>query len=280
MTAIVPGRVDVLSTRVRRLIAPNGGLMTGPGTNCYLVGTREIAVIDVGCDEVDHVARLAAAGGGRIRWILLTHSHPDHAPGAAQLASLTGAPVMAYGPAGAGRYAYINPDIRLRDDAVLAGSGFRLRALHTPGHARDHLCYLLEEEGVLFSGDHVMQGSTVVIAPPDGDMAAYLASMDRLRSLPVARIAPGHGTVIEDAQDEMGRIIRHRLVRETQIKDALRRHGPLTIPALVARLYGEIPVELHPWAALSVQAHLLKLRADGLVHGRARTSRWRWIGSR
>lgn len=276
MTDIVPGRVDELGGGVRRITAPNGGLMTGPGTNCYLIGTHDVAVIDVGCDDVRHVEQLVAAGAGRIRWIVLTHSHPDHAPGAERLAAATGAPILAYGSAGPGRYAYVKPDIRLRDGAAIVGHGFTLRALHTPGHARDHLCYCLEQQGLLFSGDHVMQGSTVVIAPPDGDMQAYLVSMERLRRLPISRIAPGHGTVIQDAQGEFERIIAHRLAREAQLKDALRVHGPQTISQLVARLYAQVPPELHAWAALSVQAHLLKLRGEGLVRGRARTSRWRW----
>jgi glyoxylase-like metal-dependent hydrolase (beta-lactamase superfamily II) len=177
----VPGRVDVLAPGLRRVTAPNPGMMTGPGTNTYLVGTGEIAVVDPGPDDPAHIRRLldaAASAGERVRWVLVTHTHPDHAPGAARLAAATGAGLIGFGARGG-----FVPDMEAGDGFVLEGPTFRLRALATPGHASDHLCWLLEDRGILLSGDHVMDKVTVVVAPPDGDMTQYLESLRRVAEL-------------------------------------------------------------------------------------------------
>jgi len=252
-----------LSPLVRRITAPNPSAMTGSGTNTYLVGTGEVTVIDPGPDDLRHLsAILSALQGERVDRILLTHAHPDHAPAAVPLGRQTGAPILAF-----------SADHPLRDGEVLSG-GARLEVIHTPGHTSDHLCFFLQAEQALFSGDLVMSGSTVVIAPPDGDMAAYLQSLERLRRWPIARIYPGHGDVIDAPGAVLAEYIAHRLMRERQVLDALR-DGPARIPALVRRIYVEVPQALHPLAALSVYAHLLKLKAEGKVAGTDQDSEWR-----
>jgi glyoxylase-like metal-dependent hydrolase (beta-lactamase superfamily II) len=176
---------------VRRILGPNPGVMTGPGTNTYLVGIDEVAVIDPGVDDAGHLDAILGCGGDRIRWILCTHTHPDHAPGAAALRAATGAEVLAFESRDG-----LDVDVAIGDKHVIEATEFRLTAVHTPGHASNHLCFHLRQEGLLFSGDHIMQGSTVVIAPPDGDMATYLASLEKVRALRLKAIAPGHGHLI------------------------------------------------------------------------------------
>lgn len=276
-----------LSPLVRRLVAPNPSLMTGPGTNTYLVGAGEVTVIDPGPDDEVHLGAVldalerGPAGPERIAAILLTHGHPDHAPGAGPLAQRTGAPVLAHTGSLAdarsgGGAAPQRPDGPLRDGEVLTGPGFGLEVLHTPGHASDHLCFLLREERALFSGDLIMSGSTVVIAPPDGDMAAYMRSLERLTQRHIARIYPGHGEVIETPAALIEEYIQHRRMREQQVLDALR-DGPSTIAGLVPRIYADVPAALHPLAARSVHAHLIKLEAEGRVSGTDQESLWQLI---
>ncbi|OFX35653.1 MAG: hypothetical protein A2Z07_10550 [Armatimonadetes bacterium RBG_16_67_12] len=253
-----------LSALVRRITAPNPSPMTGAGTNTYLVGTGDVSVIDPGPDEPRHLETiLEVLGQERVARILVTHAHPDHAPGAAALSLETGTPVRAY-------------THTLRDGDLLTGGGATIDVLHTPGHTADHVCFLLREEPALFSGDLIMSGSTVVIAPPDGDMAAYLKSLDRLRGLRLARIYPGHGEVIDDPGGVIEEYIAHRMMRERQVLDALRG-GPARIPGLVSRIYTEVPQVLHRLAAQSVHAHLLKLKAEGRVAGTDLESEWRLI---
>jgi glyoxylase-like metal-dependent hydrolase (beta-lactamase superfamily II) len=216
---LAPGVVTSLSGRVRRVIASNPSLMTGPGTGTYLVGAvgGDLAVIDPGPDDVGHLDRIAEVGEDRIRWILVTHTHPDHSPGVPGLRARTGATVVGFDE----RDGFV-PDVAAADGWSLAvAQGVTLRALHTPGHASNHVCWLLEEEGLLFSGDHVMDGSTVVIAPPDGDMAAYLAQLGRLRALGLTAIAPGHGRLIADPDARLDEYVEHRRQRERQVLRAL-----------------------------------------------------------
>ena len=261
---------------VRRITAPNPGLMTGPGTNTYLVGERQVLVIDPASEDPAHLAAIKTAGAGAITAVLVTHAHPDHAPGARQLAADCGVPV--YGNdiplVGVNTPGYA-PDRVLADGEVLMSDAGPLRALRTPGHAADHICYLLETQGVLFAGDHLMDGTTVVIAPPDGDMAAYLASLLRLQQEPIERIAPGHGRLMPGAQATIGQVIEHRLAREAAILNALEDHAGRRIPDLVAELYAAVPKALHALAELSVHAHLIKLAAEGRVEGEDRASPWR-----
>ena len=259
-----PGRPAALSALVVRVTAPNPSMMTGPGTNSYLVGTDELAVVDPGPDDPGHLDALADLGDGRIRWIVVTHTHPDHAPGAAGLAARTGASLLGFSE----RDGFV-PTCAVGEGFELRDAGFVLRALHTPGHASNHLCWLSVDEQMLFSGDHVMEGSTVVIAPPDGDMAQYLASLRRLLALvpPVVTIAPGHGSLITDPAATIEAVIDHRLARERAVLNALTRAGRATVDELLPTVYADVDEARHPVARKSLWAHLRKLAADGAVRG-------------
>ena len=284
---ILPGRVVTLSSRVRRITAPNAGMMTGPGTNTYLVSepdstsdTTRWTVIDPGPADAGHVRAIvdAAGGVGGIERILVTHTHKDHSPGAALLAQATGAPVW-------GRHALhamwqddsFAPQRELSGGELIhLGDTTTLRVLHTPGHASNHLCYLLEEEALLFTGDHVMQGSTVVINPPDGDMTAYLTALRGLLGLPLSWLAPGHGFLVGAPHDVLRALIKHRLAREAKVVHALRRHGPCVMETLLPDVYAEVPQALHAMAQRSLTAHLLKLEVDGVASCDDDTpARWR-----
>ncbi len=258
-----PGRVDVLAPGLRRITAPNPGVMTGPGTNTYLVGSRELALVDPGPDDAGHLEAVlgaARASGDRIRWVLVTHTHQDHAPGAARLAAAAGAEVVGFGP----REGF-SPDVVARDGFVLDAPSFELRALHTPGHASDHLCWILAEPHVLLSGDHVMDGVTVVVAPPDGDMARYMESLRRVAELdpPLEAIAPGHGRLLGEPRRVVDAVIAHRLARERRVAAALDAVGSATVDDLVAAVYRDVDAALYPVARLSLWAHLRKLAAEG-----------------
>jgi glyoxylase-like metal-dependent hydrolase (beta-lactamase superfamily II) len=249
---------------VRRLVANNPGFMTGPGTNTYIIGRERHVVIDPGPADTVHVERILAETRGAIDSVLVTHTHADHSPAARQLAAASGAMLLGRPAPTDGRQdANFAPQQILEDGDAIAVGELTLRSLHTPGHASNHVCYLLEGTGLLFTGDHLMQGSTVVIAPPDGNMSDYLKSLARLQREAVTRLAPGHGLTIEDAQAEIQRIIAHRLQREAKVLDRLQQSGPTTIDALVARVYDDVDPRLHPLAKSSLLAHLQKLEVDG-----------------
>jgi glyoxylase-like metal-dependent hydrolase (beta-lactamase superfamily II) len=268
---LVPGVASALSPLVRRIVAPNPSMMTGPGTNTYLVGIDEIVVIDPGPDIDSHLDAIAGCGGDRIRWIACTHTHEDHSPGVAGLKERTGAEVLAFDARDG-----LEIDRPLGDGDVIEATEFVLRAVHTPGHASNHLCFLLEQERMLFSGDHIMEGSTVVIAPTDGDMADYLESLDRLAALRprLKSIAPGHGHLIEEPAAKIEEYVTHRLAREAQVLAALEEAGTTSIEAIVKELYADVPEELHVMAGFSVWAHLRKLVRDGKATGDALDGEW------
>lgn len=257
---LAPGVVTTLSPRIRRVIAPNPSLMTGPGTGSYIVGDPggDLAVIDPGPADDGHLDRLAEVGAGRIRWVLVTHTHEDHSPGVAGLVQRTGATSVGF----AAKDDFV-PEVEAADGWRLRLGSTTLCALHTPGHASNHVCWHLEEEATLFSGDHIMNGSTVVIAPPDGDMGAYLGQLQRLKGLGLRAIAPGHGRLITDPAAKIDEYISHRLAREAQVAGALHEGGGITVDAIVGRLYADVPAALHPVARFSVWAHLRKLGAEG-----------------
>ncbi|WP_310732228.1 MBL fold metallo-hydrolase [Ideonella sp. A 288] len=278
-TELAPGVPVWLSPRVCRVTAPNGSMMTGPGTNAYFIGVPggdDWALLDAGPDDDAHVQALLAAAPGRVTRLLVTHTHKDHSPAVAALKAATGAPTW-------GRVAAhpewqdtgFQPDHVLADGDVLAlGEGVTLRAVHTPGHASNHLCYLLEEEKLLFTGDHLMQGSTVVINPPDGDMAVYLASLRRLLDLDLEWLAPGHGFLIDQPHEVVRKTIAHRLGREAKVLAAVQSHGPADEAALLAVVYADTPKPLHAVALRSLRAHLFKLRDEGAVRA-DEGGRWR-----
>ena len=251
---LAPGVASAISPLVRRIVAPNAGPLTGAGTNTYLVGVDEIVVIDPGPDIASHVDAIVGCGGDRIRWIAVTHGHEDHSAAAGALAARTGAELLAFGT--------------IDEGFELEATEFRVLALHTPGHSPDHLCYLLEEERMLFSGDTVIDGSTVAIVPPGGDMAAYLASLERLssRRLRLRTIAPGHGHLIDDPAARLAGYLSHRLEREAAIVAALEG-GATTIDQLVDTVYVDLHPTLREAAGQTVHAHLLKLAAEGRATG-------------
>ncbi len=275
MGELTPGVASALRPLVRRIVAPNAGLLTGTGTNTYLVGIDEVAVVDPGPDDFGHIEAIAGCGGDRIRWILVTHTHRDHWEAAAALKSRTGAEVLGF----RSRNGFV-PDREIGEGHIVEGTEFRLVALHTPGHASDHLCYLLEDDRLLFSGDHLLGGSSVVIAPPDGDMADYLASLERLQKLrpPLRAIAPGHGAMIDDPKSALADYLSHRHERERAILAALHA-GATTVEEIVADVYADVPPELHPAARQSVHAHLIKLVVDRRVVGGGPDGTWRPIAA-
>lgn len=259
---------------VRRITAPNPGMLTGPGTNTYLVGQDEVMVIDTGVADSAHLDAIEAAAPGPITKILITHAHPDHSKGARELAQRTGATVLAHPYRLQGiRDEHFYADEYLQEGDEVSAAGCTLRCLHTPGHAADHLCFLRADDGLLFAGDHVMEAVTVVIAPPDGDMRDYLASLDRLQSEPVRIIAPAHGGLMHAPAKTFDDIIEHRLQRENQVMGLLAEQVEY-VADMVARIYQSVPAALHPVAQWQVYAHLLKLRDEGRVHGDDLESRW------
>jgi glyoxylase-like metal-dependent hydrolase (beta-lactamase superfamily II) len=259
-----PGGVDVVAPGVRRLTAPNPGLMTGPGTNTYLVGDRDPVVVDPGPDDERHTAAIVAAAEplGPIGTIVVTHTHVDHAPGAAALAAATGARVIGFGPAEG-----FEPDECVGEgwSLGLPQAGLTLRALHTPGHASNHLCWLIEEQALLLTGDHVMHGSTVVIRPPDGDLHAYLASLARVRDeVPAIRVlGPGHGRLMDHVPDVIDALLAHRLARHDRVAEALAHHGAGSVDDLLDEVYGDVTEQQLPVARFSLWAHLRALAEEG-----------------
>jgi glyoxylase-like metal-dependent hydrolase (beta-lactamase superfamily II)/8-oxo-dGTP pyrophosphatase MutT (NUDIX family) len=267
---LVAGEPKRLDRFVTRLIAPNPGMMTGPGTNTYIIGPTEgggeRAVIDPGPDIASHIDKILAFAN--IKWIVCTHTHLDHSPAAAAIKAATGAQVLGR-PAPAGQDASFKPDFVLENGQRVDLKGLSLRAIHTPGHASNHLCYLLEETRMLFTGDHVMQGSTVVINPPDGDMRAYLHSLEKLLAEDLAILAPGHGYLIGAPHKELRRLMAHRRAREEKVLGALARLGPASLDELLPLVYDDVPARVHRVAARSLTAHLDKLAAEGTVRAAA-----------
>ena len=275
-----PGATETLSPLIRRRVAGNAGPFTAGGTCTYVVGRGRVAVIDPGPDDAAHIdALLADLGDERVTDIVVTHSHRDHTPGARLLRARTGAPIVGCGPhrparplapgeralldAGADRDH--RPDRELADGETLSGDGWTLQAVATPGHTMNHLAFALPEENVLFSGDHVMAWSTSVVAPPDGSMRAYMASLDALRARPETIYWPGHGGPVRDPARFVRGLLSHRRQREAAIRARVAA-GDTGIRAIVAAIYQGLDPRLAGAAALSVLAHLEDLVERGLVH--------------
>ncbi len=267
------GKVTRLSPGIRRVIAKNPSPFTYYGTGTYIVGTGEVAVIDPGPDLASHVDALEnALDGESVTHILVTHTHQDHSPAARLLQRRVGGMIHAFGPHGSGRPEAgaveegadhdFAPDIKLKDGDTLVGPNWTLEAVHTPGHCSNHLCYRLHEEHTLFSGDHVMGWSTTVVAPPDGDMQAYMMSLQRLLQIDDAVYWPTHGPAIHNPQAFVRAYIAHRESREAEILACIAE-GATTIEAMVAKMYASVDRRLHPAAARSVLAHLVHLVETG-----------------
>lgn len=268
MAALIPGEATSIAPHAWRVLGRNPGMMTGPGTNSYLLGDHALTVIDPGPVDEEHTHALLAAAqriGRPIEQILVTHTHRDHSPGAVALAEATGAKLL--GPT--------VPDDGLQDETWRAErvlehgekldcGGVTVEVIATPGHVGNHLCYLMIDQALLFTGDHLIQGSTVVIAPPSGSMAAYMQSLRRLENYAIDRMAPGHGDIIDDPAAAVAHTLAHRGERENKVFAALNT-TPATVQEMVSRVYADVPAFLHGVACLSLEAHLIKLRDEGRV---------------
>jgi glyoxylase-like metal-dependent hydrolase (beta-lactamase superfamily II) len=264
-----------LNGRVRRLVAPNAGVMTGPGTNTYLLGDDEVAVLDPGPALPEHIDAILDTAGDRIRWIVCTHTHPDHSPAWKAVAEATGAQVIgASPPDDMFQDTTFKPTLELQHDYVLSTKEFTLRAVHTPGHVGNHYCFFLEEEGMMFAGDHIMNGSTVVIIPPSGNMKAYIESLQRLLDYPLQFIAPGHGDVMPEPKATVDWLVNHRLMREQKVIDGLRKTGRAPLDELVKVVYDDVDTSLHKMAQLSLSAHLIKLCEENRARQHAPDDSW------
>lgn len=283
MTAPQTGHADPIAPGLRRILAPNPSPMTHWGTNTYLLGRGQIAVIDPGPANPDHLQAIlnALLPDEEITHIFVTHPHLDHSPLARPLAAATGAPIHGFGPPAAGRTAVMHhlaaqgigggegvdhdfhPDVTLSDGEEVRTADWHLRALHTPGHFAGHLCLAWGDR--LFSGDHVMGWASSLISPPDGDMGQYVAALHRLAATPWAQFYPGHGAAIPDPAARLAALIAHRQMRETAVLDALAR-GAAYLHALTTLVYTDTPQSLLPAARRNLLAHLVDLTQRNLVH--------------
>ena len=267
------GQITELAPGVRRLLAPNPSMMTGPGTNTYLLGSTEIAVIDPGPAMSEHVDAIQELAAGPIKWILVTHTHPDHSPAAALLAEATDAEQLGRTPPqGRNQDQTFKPDHILADGDKFETDEFCLNVIHTPGHASNHLCYLHKGQNFLITGDHIINGSTVVIDPPDGRMGDYLRSLKRLKSINIDAILPGHGEVMDEPQEAIDWLINHRLEREAKVIGALKAQPKATSRELVPFVYEDVDEKLHDLAEHSLLAHLIHLEEELRV--RMENGRW------
>lgn len=266
LTELAPG--------VRRLLAPNPSMMTGPGTNTYLIGVNEVAVLDPGPAIVSHIEKIQGVASAPIRWVMVTHTHPDHSPAASELAKVTGAELIGRPPPqGQHQDMTFAPDRVIEDGDLISIDGVEIEAIHTPGHASNHVCFLHKHLNWVFTGDHVIDGSTVVINPPDGNMSHYLQSLAKVKGHRPAALAPGHGDLIRDPDRAIDWIVEHRLERETKVARALKENPGLTSMELVPHVYQDVDERLFGLAERSLLAHLLKLADDET----ARMTDDRWL---
>ena len=260
---IVPGEPVNIAAGVVRLTAPNPGMMTGPGTNTYILGHERFTVIDPGPADNGHIENILTVTGGHIDQVLVTHTHIDHSPAVRSLKKQTGCPVLGWpAPEGIEHDSQFEPDEQPVPDTLIATEAGDLKVLHTPGHAANHLCYLLVGQGLLFSGDHIMQGTTVIINPPDGDMKAYIESLHDLLAEPLRHIAPAHGFLMARPETVIDHLITHRLSREHKILRALEELTPVSLNDLTAKAYDHLPPAMRAIAARTTLAHLLKLETE------------------
>lgn len=262
MDTDVPKQITPL---VRRITAGNPGMFTGPGTNTYLIGDEEVTVIDPGPALHEHIEVIIQASAN-IKQILLTHTHPDHSPGTRLLQDNIGVPVFALiTESSKDQDITFTPERILIDGEIIANEYYSIEVIHTPGHASNHLCYLLKDEKLLFTGDHIMDGSTVVIAPPDGSMQDYIDSLAKLKEYDLNKIAPGHGELIDEPYAVVDWIIKHRFERESKVIDVLKQHNSGDLNTLVKDIYADVDSMLHPVAKWSLESHLVKLMDEGVV---------------
>ena len=252
---------------VKKITAPNPGVFTGGGTNTYLVGREDLTLIDPGPNIKEHIDEIIRAGENKIKRILVTHTHTDHSPAALPISKVLDVPM--YGRLIDGESSWEDetfiPDVILNDADIIKTDEYTLEVIHTPGHASNHLCFLIKELNCLITGDHIMDGSTVVIGPPDGNMADYLESLNKLFKYKIDCLAPGHGNFMNEPKKVIESIIRHRLSREAKVLRRLEDVGDIDLESLTAIVYDDVPEQLHPIAKFSLEAHLLKLLNEGVI---------------
>ena len=262
MDTDIPKQVTPL---VRRITAGNSGIFTGPGTNTYLIGNDEVTVIDPGPALPAHIEAITQTSS-HIKQILLTHTHPDHSPGTKLLQDKIGVPVFALiTDSSKDQDTTFTPERILSDGETLTSKDYTIEVIHTPGHASNHLCYLLKQEKLLFTGDHIMDGSTVVISPPDGNMQEYIDSLLKLKKYDLNKIAPGHGELMDDPYTAVEWIVQHRMERESKVIETLQLQKSGDLDTLVRDVYSDVDPILHPIAKWSLESHLIKLINDGVA---------------
>ena len=249
---------------ITKITAPNGGVFTGQGTNTYLIGQEDITLVDPGPNIKEHIQDILKRGAGKIKRILVTHTHTDHSPAALPISKKLNIPMF-------GRLidresewedeTFI-PDTVLNHGDLIATKEYSLETIHTPGHASNHLCFYLEKHKCLLTGDHIMDGSTVVIAPPDGNMTEYINSLKLLEDYDIDYFAPGHGNYMEEPSKTIQSIIRHRLSRESKVLRCVNKNKNSNLDELLPLVYDDVPEMLHPIARMSLLAHLIKLQDE------------------
>ena len=269
----LPLRIGYTAVPVHQILGNNPGPMTGPGTNSYLLGEEQLVLIDPGPASDEQLSTLMrCCERGQLRYVCVTHTHRDHSPGAKALAEATGAELVGLAaPEVAGQDQSFQPARMWEGGDILDCGDFHLELIATPGHVSNHICYLLLEEKLLFTGDHILQGTTPVILPPDGNMSDYLESLRSLQDRDLRYLAPGHGRLMERPQEEIRHLIDHRLKREAKIRGCLESLGAVTIDELVLAAYDDVAEHLIPWAKKTLTAHLIKLLKEDIVCDRGGT---------
>ncbi|RPG37911.1 MAG: MBL fold metallo-hydrolase [Gammaproteobacteria bacterium TMED225] len=250
---------------IKKITANNGGIFTGKGTNTYLIGKEDITLIDPGPNIPEHIDKILSVGKNKIKRILVTHTHTDHSPAALPISKKLNIPMF-------GRLVdresqwedetFIPDNVLSHGDEILTDE-YSLETIHTPGHASNHLCFYIKEIKCLLTGDHIMDGSTVVIAPPDGNMTEYINSLRLLEEYEINYFAPGHGNIMKEPTKTINSIIRHRLSRESKVFRCVEKKQNSNIDQLLLLVYDDVPEMLHPIAKMSLLAHLIKLEEDG-----------------
>ena len=252
---------------IKKITAPNGGVFTGAGTNTYLVGKEDITIIDPGPNIEEHINKIIFEGAGKIKRILVTHTHTDHSPAALTISKKLDIPMFGRLVERESKWEdeTFLPDTVLNHGDIVSNDEYTLEVIHTPGHASNHLCFFLKESNCLLTGDHIMDGSTVVIAPPDGNMTEYIESLELLKNYNIGYFAPGHGNYMHSPERTIESIIRHRLSRESKVLRCIDKNKNSNLDELLLLVYDDVPETLHPIAKMSLMAHIIKLEDDNKI---------------